>query len=134
MHFHDFQSFPATFHFLKLHFNYTKDFSKFIKEKMIFFYFQFIYFKTIFKPKSDQCVELLRSRRFFRDQDRPYWLVSYFDVICVIRHHMTQMSQMTRMTSKCDISQFGRSWSLKKRLGLSNSTCTSDFGLIIFFK
>ena len=59
---------------------------------MIFFYFQFIHFKTIVKPKSDQCVELLRSRRFFRDQDRPYWLMSYFDVICVIRHQMTQMT------------------------------------------
>ena len=69
-----------------------KGFFKIHKGKNDFFYFQFIYFKTIFKPKSDQCVELLRSRRFFRDQDRPYWLMSYFDVICVIRHQMTQMT------------------------------------------
>ena len=32
----DYHSFPATFNFLKFHFNYTKDFSKFIKEKSDF--------------------------------------------------------------------------------------------------
>ena len=42
--------------------------------------------------KSDQRVRLLRSRRFFRHQDRQNWLMSYIDVICVIRHQMTHMT------------------------------------------
>jgi hypothetical protein len=32
------------------------------------------------------------------------------------------------MTSKYDISQFGRSWCLEKRLSISNPIGTSDFG------
>ena len=32
---------------------------------------------------------LLRSRRSFRHQYRPHWLMSYFNVIRVIRHNMT---------------------------------------------
>ena len=32
---------------------------------------------------------LLWSRRFFRHQYRPYWITSYFNVICVIHHKMT---------------------------------------------
>ena len=32
---------------------------------------------------------LLRSRRSFRHQGWPNWLMSYFYVLCVIRHNMT---------------------------------------------
>ena len=42
-----------------------KGFSKFIKEKNFRCVFQLFHFKTIFQPKSDQRVGLLRSRRFF---------------------------------------------------------------------
>ena len=52
---------------------------------------QFFYLKKIIKPKSDVQVELLRPRRFFRDQDRPNWLMSHFDVICVIWHHLRHL-------------------------------------------
>ena len=52
---------------------------------------QFFYLKKIIKPKSDVQVELLRPRRFFRDQDRPNWLMSHFDVICVIWRHLRHL-------------------------------------------
>ena len=64
-----------------------KGFSKFIKEKFDFLEFQFFQFKTIIYPKSDVPMGLLRPRRFSRHQDRPNWLTSYFDVICVIWCH-----------------------------------------------
>ena len=134
MHFHDFQSFPATFHFLKLHFNYTKDFSKFIKEKMIFFIFNLFILKQFSSQNRINVWNCWDPDASLETKighiDLCHILMSYasFDI------KWRKWRQMTHMTSKCDISQFGRSWSLKKRLGLSNSTCTSDFGLIIFFK
>ena len=66
-----------------------KGFPKFIKENIFRPTLNFLYCKTICRLKSDQQVWLLWSRRFFRHQDRPYWLMSYFNVICVIRHNMT---------------------------------------------
>ena len=66
-----------------------KGFSKFIMEKNCRPAFQFFYFKTICLTKLHQWAWLLWSRRFFRHQDRPYWLTSYFNVIFVIRHNMT---------------------------------------------
>jgi hypothetical protein len=64
-----------------------KGFSKFIKEKFDFLKFQIFYFKTIIYPKSDVPMGLLRPRGFSRHQDRPNWLMSNFDVICVIWCH-----------------------------------------------
>ena len=66
-----------------------KGFSKSIKGKNFQHVFQFLYFETICYAKSDEEVWLLRSRRSFRHQDRPNWLMSYFNVICVICHNMT---------------------------------------------
>ena len=66
-----------------------KGFSKFIKGNNFRRVFQFLNFLTIFYPKLDQWVRLLRSRRSFRHQDQQNWLMSYFNVICVIRHNMT---------------------------------------------
>ena len=40
---------------------------------------------------------MLRSRHFFRHQDRPYRLMSYFDVICIIRHNMNKSLSMVTL-------------------------------------
>ena len=53
-----------------------------------FYLFDFL---TIFQPKSNQQVVMLRSRRFFRHQHQQFWLMSYFDVICVIWCHMCHL-------------------------------------------
>ena len=61
-----------------------KGFSKFIKETNFQPAFQYLYFKTIDQPKSDQRVQFLWSRRFFRHQDRPNWLMLY--IWCLMCH------------------------------------------------
>ena len=68
-----------------------KGFSIFIKG--IFFRCTFYHFHllTIFQPKSNQQVVMLRSRRFFWHQYQHFWLMSYFDVICVIWCHMRHL-------------------------------------------
>ena len=104
-----------------------KGFSKSIKEKYSEYVFNFFYFKTIFLTKSEQRVQLLWSRRFFRHQDRRNRLMSYIDVICAYDIKWRIWHQMTHTTSIYDISQFCRSWCLKKRLDHSNRTRCSDF-------
>ena len=99
-----------------------KGFQKFIKENFSICTFQFFCFETIFWPKTSQPVWLLRSKRFYRHQEQPYWLMFYFWChMC----HMTSnpiWCHMTHMTSKYDISQYGRYWCLEKRLDLNNHT------------
>jgi hypothetical protein len=65
-----------------------KGFSIFIKEIFIWCTFYHFHFLTIFQPKSNQQVLMLRSRRFFWHQYWHFRLMSYFDVICVIWCHM----------------------------------------------
>ena len=105
-----------------------KGFSKFIKGKYFWRLFQFLYFKTICWPKSDEQVWLLRSRRSFRHQDRPNWLMSYFYVICIIRHNMTFYVIWPIWHWNMTNVNFSRSWCLNDCLDLSNHTCSSDFG------
>ena len=76
-------------------------------------------------------MELLWSRRFFRHQDWPNQFMSYIDVIFVIWCHNDIWCHMTHMTSKYDMSQFGRSWCLKKRLDHRNWTHLSVLGLTV---
>jgi hypothetical protein len=59
-----------------------KGFSKSLKGKYFQHIFQFFLLWNNFYAKSDWEVWLLRSRRSFRHQDRPNWLMSYFNVIC----------------------------------------------------
>ena len=60
---------------------------------------------------------LLRSRRSFRHQDQHDWPMSYIDVICVIWCHMRHLMSYANMTSIYDISRFGRSSIIEKRVG-----------------
>ena len=82
-----FKGFSCNISLFEIPLEIYKGFSKFIKEKFDFLEFQFFYFKTIIYPKSDVPMGLLRPRRFSRHLDRPNWLTSYFDVICVIWCH-----------------------------------------------
>ena len=54
-------------------------------------FFKFSILKHFFLTKSEQRVQLLWSRRFFRHQDRRNRLISYIDVICVIWCHMRHL-------------------------------------------
>ena len=123
MHFQDLQSFPATFRFLKFHFNYTKGFSKFIKEKSDLSDYHFFYLKQFFSQKWINRWEHWGPNASLDTKigqiDLWHILMSYasFDIKWRIWH------QMTHMTSKYDVSQSGQSWCLKKLLTLSNPTC-----------
>ena len=62
---------------------------KCIKGKNSLHVFQFCYFKTNFPLKSDERVWLLGFRRSLRHQDRRFWPMSYFYVICCICHTLS---------------------------------------------
>ena len=86
-----------------------KGISKFIKEKFSRPAFWFYYFKIFCLLKSDQRLQLLRSRRFFRHQDCLNRLMSYFDAYAsydIKCHIMTNDAYDIEMNT----SQIGRSW------------------------
>jgi hypothetical protein len=70
-----------------------KGFSKFLKGKKFWHVFIIFYFQTICLPNLDEQVWFLRSRRMFRHQDQPNWLMSYIYIICVIWHIMSYFDE-----------------------------------------
>jgi hypothetical protein len=54
--------------------------------------FNYLILKQFLRPKANPQVVMLWSQHFFRHKDWQNWLMSYFDVICIIRHQMTHMT------------------------------------------